>query len=1056
MKKLLLKVLMLSVAVLCQVPTLRAQSKITGKVTDASDQPMIGVTVTVKGDTRGTTTSVDGEYSIAAKPGEVLVFSFIGYTNAEEKVGSRTRIDVKLAEAAEQIGAVEVVSMGYGTSLKRDLTGSVAKVDMNEAMKANITNFDQALTGRLAGVVVRWGDGQVGQEANITIRGNNSLTQSNSPLFVIDGFQSESSQALALSSADIESSQVLRDASATAIYGARGANGVIVITTKSGRTGRPRVNFSASYTVDQLANKMELMGPYEFVKLQAEMKPDNMETSYFSDGRDLEWYRGRKGYDWQDEVYRTAFTQNYSISLTGGSPKDTPNASLYNISFSALDQDGIMLKSNFQRYQGRVNFTQEIGKRVKFNINVNYTRTATGGLTPTSANNASSQSGWLIYSVWGYRPISNKIDGSDLIDDMIDSDAAGGNDYRFNPVYSTKNEHKKTYMDVVQGNSYLNFNLAKGLDLKISGGYTLNKRRREAFNNTLTYTGYPGSPSGKGINGGIYWTDTETWISEATLSYTGDKKHFGLHHLKTLVGTTLQGSKYTYDGIEATQMTTEKLSLQALYTGTLQPVTSDYYNWRQLSFFGRAEYDYDHRYYLNFTLRADGSSRFPSDNRWGYFPAVGLSWNFSQENWLRDSQVLTNGKLRFSWGLTGNNRTSSPYDYYARLSTSPTGANSMDYVFDGQIAPGYYVSSMANRRLKWETTEQYNLGFDFGFFNDRIRLTTDFYYKETRDLLLSATMPASSGYTAAMMNIGSLSNKGMEFTLETTNIKTQKFQWTSSFNIAFNRNRILALADGQRNLLRSVTWDMKYNSDYPYISQIGSSTGMMYGLIYEGTYKYEDFDGSNGNYNLKEGIPYHTSVNRNSIRPGDPKYADINGDGVVNENDRTIIGRGQPIHTGGFSNTFTYGNFDLNIFMTWSYGNDILNANRLVFESGITANTNQQASYINRWSPENPTSNIPRSGANAMSFYSSRVVEDGSFLRLNSISLGYQLPEKIVRRLHLGSVRIHVSANNICTFTGYSGPDPEVSTRSSVLTPGFDWSAYPRAFGLTAGVDISF
>ncbi|WP_230312305.1 SusC/RagA family TonB-linked outer membrane protein [Alistipes senegalensis] len=1052
MEKLFMK-LVLTAAVLWQAPMLFAQTKVTGRVTDSSNQPIVGVTVTVKGSPRGTTTSVSGEYSIAVNPGDVLVFSFIGYTNVEEKVGSKTRIDIKLAESAEQIAAVEVVSMGYGTSLKRDLTGSVAKVDMSEVMKSNVTNFDQALSGRLAGVVVRSSDGQIGQEANIVIRGNNSLTQSNSPLFVIDGFQSESSQATALSSSDIESMQVLRDASATAIYGARGANGVIVITTKSGQSGKPRVNFSASFTVDQLANKMELMGPYEFVKLQAEMKPDNMATSYFSDGRDLEWYRNKKGYDWQDEVYRTAFTQNYSVSVAGGSPKGTQNATLYNISFSALDQDGILLNSNFQRYQGRVNVTQSLGKKWKLNANVSYTRTATSGITPTSANNSSAQSGWLIYSVWGYRPITTKADGSDLIADMIDSDAANGNDYRFNPVYSTKNEHRKTYVDVMKANTYLNYTILPGLDLKLSGGYTLNKRRREAFNNTLTYTGYPGSPSGKGINGGLYWTDTEEWISEATLTYN---KNFGLHHLRALAGTTLLGHKYTYDGIEATQMTTEKLSLQALYTGTLQPVASSYNDWRQLSYFGRAEYDYDHRYYLNFTLRADGSSRFPTDNRWGYFPAVGLSWNFSQENWLRDSRALSNGKLRFSWGLTGNNRTSSPYDYYAQLDTTPTGSNSYDYVFDGAIAPGYYVTSMANSRLKWETTEQYNLGVDLGFLDERIRLTADFYYKETKDLLLSATMPSSSGYTSAMMNIGSLSNKGMEFTLETVNVRTPKFQWTSSFNIAFNRNKILGLADGQRNLLRKVSWDIKYNSDYPYISQIGSSTGMMYGLLYEGTYKYEDFDGAEGNYMLKDGIPYHTSVNKGNIRPGDPKYADINGDGVVNENDRTIIGRGQPIHTGGFNNTFTYGGFDLNVFMTWSYGNDILNANRLVFEAGTVTNTNQQASYAGRWTPENPASDIPRAGANAMTFYSSRVVEDGSFLRLNSISLGYKLPDRFVRRCGLASARVSVSVNNIHTFTNYSGPDPEVSTRSSVLTPGFDWSAYPRAFGITAGIDLSF
>ncbi len=1054
MRRNLLNVLVLSVAaVLCCVSTAFAQTKISGKVTDSSNQPMIGVTVVVKGQPGGATTSIDGSYTISAKPADVIVFSFIGCTTAEERVGNRTAIDVQMADEAHELGVVEVVSMGYGTSLKRDLTGSVAKVNMDDVMKTSVTNFDQALSGRLAGVVVRSSDGQIGQEANIVIRGNNSLTQSNSPLYVIDGFQSESSMATALNNSDIESMQVLRDASATAIYGARGANGVIVITTKSGQSGIPKVNFSASFTVDQLANKMDLMGPYEFVKLQAELGPDKMATSYFSDGRDLEWYRNKAGYDWQDEVYRSAFTQNYNVSVSGGSPRGAKNATLYNISFAALDQDGILLNSNFQRYQGRVNFTQNLGQKFRFNTNVSYTRTATTGITPTSSNNSSAQSGWLIYSVWGYRPISSKVNSSDLINDPTDYDVASANDYRFNPVYSTKNEHRKTYADVVSANTYINYNITKGLDLRVSGGYTLNKRRREEFNNEQTYTGYPGSPSGKGINGAIYWTDTEGWQTEATLTYN---RSINRHSIKVLGGTTLLGQKYTYDGVSATQMSSEKRGLQDLYTGTQQPVKGVYTNWRQLSYFGRAEYNYDYKYYLNFTMRADGSSRFPKDNRWGYFPAVGASWNFSQENWLKNSSWFSNGKLRASWGLTGNNRTGTPYDYYAQMSTVPNANDNYDYVFNGAIATGYYVSTMANEKLKWETTAQYNLGLDLGFLRDRIRVTADLYYKETKDLLLSATMPASSGYVEAMMNIGSLSNRGLELTLETLNVKTPKFQWTSSFNIAFSRNKILSLVDGQHNLLRSVNWEQKYNSDYPYISQVGNSTGMMFGFLYEGTYKVEDFDIKNGSYVLKDGVAYHTSVNKSTIQPGDPRYADMNGDGEVDANDRTIIGRGQPIHTGGFNNTFTLGNFDLNVFMTWSYGNDILNANRLAFENGTVSNTNQLNSYANRWSAQNPASNIPRAASNAMNFYSSRVVEDGSFLRLNSISLGYQMPKKVVSRIGLASARVYVSLNNIYTFTSYSGPDPEVSTRSSVLTPGFDWSAYPRAFGMTAGVELSF
>lgn len=1052
-RKTLLRVLLLSLVAVCSTTMTFAQTKISGKVTDSASQPMIGVTVSVKGKSGGTATKPDGTYAIQAGPGDVLVFSFIGYTTKEETVGNRTTINVKLSEAAEEISAIEVVSVGYGSSLKRDLTGSVAKVDMETLMKSNVTSFDQALSGRIAGVVVRSGDGQIGQEASITIRGNNSLSQSNSPLYVIDGFQTESSMATLINSNDIESVQVLRDASATAIYGARGANGVIVITTKSGQAGVPKVAFSASFTGDRLANKVDLMSPYEFVKLQNELSPTSMENSYFSDGRDLEWYRDKAGYDWQDEVYRSAFTQNYSISLSGGSPKDSKHPMTYNVSFSALDQEGILLRSNFQRYAGRINFTQDINDKLRFNINVNYTRSVTGGITPTTANNSSSQSGWLIYSIWGYRPISSKIDSSDLIDDPTDYDVAGANDYRFNPVYSTKNEHRKNFVDLVQANSYLEYKIIPDLTLKVSGGYTLNKRRRETFNNTMTYTGYPGSPSGKGVNGGIYWTDTETWITEATMTW---KKSVKKHNIKLLVGGTMQGQKYTYDGIEANKMTTERLSLQALYTGELQPVQAVYQDWRQMSGFARAEYNYKYKYYLNATFRADGSSRFPDGNRWGYFPSVGLSWNFSRENLLKDSKVITNGKLRASWGMTGNNRTTTPYDFYAQITTKPAAGGNFDYVFDDVIVSGYYVSQMANDKLKWETTTQYNLGVDLGFFDGRINFTGDLYLKNTNDLLLAATMPASSGYTTAMVNIGAIRNKGLELSLETINIKTPKFQWSTTFNIAFNQNKILSLVDNQRTLLSSVKWEQKYNSDYPYISQVGLPAGMMFGLIYEGTYKYDDFNEAGGKYTLKDNIPYHSSVNKANIQPGDPKYRDLNGDGVINENDRAIIGRGQPIHTGGFGNTFTYGNFDLNIFMSWSYGNDILNANRLVFEYGNVRNTNQLASYANRWSPANPNSDIPRANANAMQFYSSRVVEDGSFLRLNNISLGYTLPTRITKVVGISSARFHISLNNIYTFTGYSGPDPEVSTRSSVLTPGFDWSAYPRTFGITGGINLTF
>ncbi len=1026
-----------------------AQNTVVGRVVDTNNVPLIGVNVVVKGTTTGTTTGIDGNYSIKVAENQTLVFSYIGYTTVEEIVGKRTAINVKMNEEATQLGAVEIVNIGYGTTTRRDLTGSVAKADLGTMMKANVTNFDQALSGRIAGVVVTTGDGSLGAEANITIRGNNSLTQSNAPLYIIDGFPSEGSFATSINPADIESIDVLKDASATAIYGARGANGVIVINTKRGNEGKPTVNFSASFSMSHIANKVDLMDSYEFVRLQDELVSEtSMQSSYYSYsdeyGRNLtlEDYRNIPGIDWQDELYRTAFQQNYNVSLSGGNKEGLR----YNVGFSALDQDGIIIRSNFQRYQGKANFTLPISKKLTLNANANYSRTATNGVNPTTAETTSSSSGWLMYSVWGYRPVTAP--GQDILDTILDESIDGSNDYRFNPVKTAKNEYRKTLVDYLNANLALTWKITPELTFKTTGGYVLNKRRREEFNSSETYTGYPGSPSGKGVNGAIYWTDQTSWTNENTLNY---KRRFGRsHNVDLMAGLSLQGQNNTYEGVSSTQITSEELGIAGIYTGNYQSVPSNYYDWRMMSMFLRANYNFRYKYYLTFSFRADGSSKFPADNRWGYFPSVGASWNFNRENLFKDSDWLNNGKLRFSWGLTGNNRTQTPYDFYSQITVTPGSTNSFDYVFDGERVPGYYFSNMANDRLKWETTEQWNVGIDLGFFDDRIKVTADWYDKVTRDLLLYALLPASSGYEQGMLNIGKIRNRGFEFTLETVNIKTRQFQWSTSFNIAFNRNRVLALVDNQNTLQSSVTWETHFNSQFPYISQVGKPTGMMYGFIYDGTYKPEDFDEKG---NLREGIPAYKG---NTMQPGDMKYRDMNGDGKIDDYDRTIIGCGQPLHTGGFSNNFTWKNFDLNIFFTWSYGNDLLNANRLIFESGWKSQTNQFASYAGRWTPENPTSDIPRAGAIGSEEYSSRVIEDGSYLRLKNVSLGYTVPSRSIRKAGISSLRVYVSADNIWTLTNYSGPDPEVSTRNSVLTPGFDWSAYPRAYGFTAGVNITF
>ena len=1054
----LISILGVLVLALCSTRAYAQSVEVKGQVVDAAGIPLIAVTVYEDGNpTTGTITDFDGNYQIKVSSSKsTIVFSCLGFAETKEVVGGRGVINVVLKEEQLSIDAAEVVSVGYGSVARRDLTGSVSKVDMGELMKAPVTNFDQALTGKVAGVVVTTSDGALGSEANITIRGNNSLTQSSAPLYVIDGFPTESSMATALSSADIESIDILKDASATAIYGARGANGVIVITTKQGNEGKPKINFSASWTGSGIANKVDLMDGYEFVKLQSEMAEYWGTSKVYLrdvDGNEVytpEDYRNVTNYDWQDEIYRAALTQNYNISISGGH-KESGNR--YNVSFSATDQDGIIVKSNFQRYQGKLNFQQKIGKNVTFDLLANYTRSITNGVTPTSAQQSSSASGWLMYSVWGYRPVTpirNQGEDDSIFDSIIDSSVASADDYRFNPAKTVRNEYRKTIVDYLNANAGLTWEIIPDLKLKVTGGYTINKRRREEFNGTQTYTGYAGSPSGKGINGGIYWNDKTTWLNENTLTYT--KRFNRKHNFQFLGGFTMQGETYDYKGTVAEQMTTESLGINGLHTGNYQNVTPWQYDWTMMSALLRVNYNYKYKYYATASFRADGSSKFPSGNRWGYFPSVGLSWNFNREDWLKDVSWLSNGKLRASWGLTGNNRTTTPYDYYSQIATLPGHVESYDYVFNGQIVSGYYPSNMSNEKLRWETTAQWNLGVDASFLDSRIKFTADWYLKNTRDLLLQATIPASSGYTSAMLNIGSMRNQGVEFTINAVAIDNKDFKWSVDFNIAMNRNKVTALTNNQYSLMSQVSWDYNYNSQYPYITQVGKPSGMMYGYIYEGTYKYDDF---NGNV-LKDGVAYMNSVGKEQTRPGDPKYRDINLDGVIDDNDRTIIGCGQPLHTGGFGNTFNYKNFDVNLFFSWSYGNDVINANRLIFENGSKQNLNLLASYADHWSESNPDSDIPRIGANGMNVYSSRVVEDGSFLRLKNLSVGYTFPRTVLRKLNVDTMRAYLNIDNLFTITKYSGPDPEVSTRNSVLTPGFDWSAYPRSRGFTAGVSLTF
>ena len=1046
--------------ILFSVSFVLAQVLVKGTVKDNLGEGVPGASVQVKGTSQGTITDLDGKFAFSVpNKNATIVISFIGYVTVEQKVDTQKPMVITLREDTKTLD--EVVVVGYQEVRKRDLTGSVAKANMNDVLTAPVASFDQALGGRIAGVNVTSGEGMPGGTMNIVIRGNNSLTQENSPLFVIDGFPVEDTSASStLNPSDIESIDFLKDASATAIYGARGANGVVIVTTKKGKVGRAQLTYDGSFGVQHITRTIPMMDAYEFVKLQNEMYPTVVAGSYLMNYEGKQWtledYRNIDQYNWQDEIFRTAWQQSHTVRLTGGT-----EGVRYNASLSYYDQDGTLLETGYKRMQGRMNTVVRRGK-LNMSLTTNYSRSIQTGSTPS----ATSYSGMnnLFYSVWGYRPVTSPDTPlSFLMDSATDNAVDSSNDYRFNPILSLKNEYRKNYINNLQMNGFAEYEVIKGLKVKVSAGYTYDARKNDQFNNSKTR--YGGPTSTDKVNAQVTRSERLTWLNENTVTYQTNikKKHF----INALAGITFQNSDYEAYAFRTTHIPNESLGMAGMREGQASTSSSAKSSWSMLSYLGRINYNYKSKYYATASFRVDGSSKFNKDNRFGYFPSASLAWTFTEEKFMKPiKSILSNGKLRFSWGLTGNNRIGE-YDYYQLLSVlksrigSYTATNSIPsgvYPFENDATnAGTVPISLQNKNLKWETTEQWNLGVDLSFFDERIGLTMDIYRKNTRDLLLAAQLPYSSGFYNATKNIGKVRNDGLEISLNTLNIKTRDFQWSSNFNISFNKNKVLALSENQTALLTAVQFDQNYNGQSSYIAKIGLPMGLMYGYVYEGTYKYDDFNKSGNSYSLKSSVPHFST--ENNTQPGMPKYADLNGDGVVDSNDRTIIGRGLPVHTGGLTNDFTYKGIDLSIFFQWSYGNDIMNANRLFFESSNNRSRelNQYASYTNRWTADNPTSDIPAAtNSSSNRVISSRIIEDGSFLRLKNVTIGYTFPSQMTKKWKIDKARIYVAAQNLWTWTGYSGYDPEVSVRNSALTPGLDYSSYPRAYSVSFGVSLGF
>ncbi len=1031
---------------------------ITGKVTDEKGLEMPGVMVKVKNSATGTVTNASGLYSInvADHQTAVLVFSFMGYLTQEVPLNGKNVLNIQMKADLKKLN--EIVVIGYGSVQRSDLTGSVASVNMEDLAKAPVTSFDEALAGRVAGVTVSGTDGQPGAVNNIVIRGPGSITQDNSPLYVIDGFPMEDSDNSSINPNDIESIDVLKDASATAIYGSRGANGVIIITTKKGKKGDPVINFNSYYGLQKNTHRVETLSPYEFVKLQLELgggsatvktpaqiyTPGDLALNdpyYDSNGNTLESYRNVDGLYLEDQYFRTAAVQNYDISVRGGSEK-----TLYSISGNYRDLEGIVINSGLKRYQGRITLDQTINKKLSIGTNLNYSRNENYGTIQNGASSNPSLN--QMYSVWGFRPVTGT-EELDLEDEIFDP-SGSGDDYRFNPIYSAKNEHRKSISHMLYINAYAEYAFNKNLKLKVTGGLTNRFGSNESFNNSNTLQGnFTINPS-RGVNGSIYNSTASNLLNENTLSYV--KTFNKVHKINAVAGYTMQTNKISRSGFSALLVPNENLGIDGLDESTTNIGSVASSSWGLMSYLGRINYSYKSKYLLTGTFRADGSSKFIKENRWGYFPSAAFSWVASKEDFFKKQNVLTNLKFRASYGLTGNNRIGD-FDYLTAITFPISGGYSYN---NSTPSKGAIINSIGNPLLKWETTRQADIGVDMGFAKERITLEVDLYNKVTDDLLLLADVPRTTGVLTAFKNVGKMSNKGLEISLNSININSKDFRWSSSFNISFNKNKVLALAENQNALPASVNFNNSYSALYSYVSILGQPIGQMYGLLFDGVYQVDDFniDGS-GNYVLKNNIPTNGNVS-SVIKPGHIKYKDLNDDGQITTSDYTIIGKSLPIHTGGFTNNFSYKNFDLNVLLQWSYGNDLINANRYLFEGSSRKNLNQFASYANRWTLDNQTSDIPAANGQGPAHFSDRVVEDGSYLRLKTVSVGYNLPSEFANRHRIKNLRLYASAQNLLTWTNYTGPDPEVSVGYSTLTQGFDYAAYPRAKTITFGLNLTF
>jgi TonB-linked SusC/RagA family outer membrane protein len=1041
--------------------------KVTGTVIDQEEGGVLpGVSIIIKGTSKGTQTDFDGNFTISiGGPEDVLVFSYLGYKVKEVKVNGNKTLNVSLAPDSEQLD--EIVVIGYGTSKKSDLTGSVVAIGGDAIKEQPIANVAEALTGRLAGVQVNSVEGSPDAEVNIRIRGGGSLSQDSSPLIIVDGFPVDGMSDI--SPSNIENITVLKDASSTAIYGSRGAYGVIIITTKGARSGKITANFNMFYGVKKIANTIDVLDPQDFVKWQYEhallRDNENLDSyeQYFGQWQDYDQYKGMKGNNWQKQIYGLmGEVQSRDLSVRGGT--DILN---FNFNYAHYDVGAIMLGSDFKRDNLSLALKSKVNDKINLSFTVRYSDTEVNGGGANEQNEVSTRDSRLKHSV-GYSPIPLSGLTSTDTDETLSS-------YLINPFVAVNdNQRKKLRKKLTLLGSFswkvienLKYESTFGidnydyLDYRFFGRSTYYSSNRPLIENQ-------GKPS-------LEYSDDkrQRFRNTNTLNYDF-KKYLGEDHsLKLLLGeemivyrankesTVIQGYPDLFDFDTARKLTSQ---------GVPQSVNNFYSpDDKMLSFFGRVNYSYLDKYLFTATYRADGSSKFSEDNRWGYFPSAAIAWKLNKEKFLNDVSWIDALKVRFSYGQAGNNNIPTGQTALSFQSSNTTYINDVtNYWAPSNILP--------NPALKWETTTTQNLGLDFTLLDHKLSGSLEVYKNLVTDLLINFPVDGT-GYATQYRNMGENQNTGIEASLSYYAIEEKDYGLNFSFNIGANKNKINSL--GVMNDFGSSTGWASSDIGNDYLVQVGSPLGIMYGYQSDGRYEVSDFDydATTGDYTLKNNVVDSEAATGSKSLPGTMKLKDIDGDNLVTTDDNTIIGDANPDFTGGFTiNANAYG-FDFSAAFNFSVGNDVYNADKVEFSTARSTQQYRNLSSImadgNRWTNLDPASGqlvtdptqLAALNANTTMWspYMSRyifsdwAVEDGSFLRLNNITIGYTLPEIIISKLGVSKLRFYATANNVFTITNYSGSDPEVSTRrKSPFTPAVDSSPYPRSRQIVFGVNLNF